>query len=209
MSVKYRYRKQNKIARLAVSFIKFLLFSGAIGLAYFHGLPSMPQISQIPIPAIFPTLPSLPTLGVPATSNDTAGLPNRASTPGAIDPRVTQANIYSTICRKGGYTSSVRPPVSYTEPLKIKQIAQYGYSDKRLSHYEEDHLIPLEVGGNPADPKNLWPEPRAGIWGASKKDSLENKLHDLVCSGRLDLATAQKAIAADWIAAYKKYVGAG
>jgi hypothetical protein len=29
----------------------------------------------------------------------------------------------------------------------------------------------------------------------------------LVCSGSLDLPTAQQAIASDWITAYKKYLG--
>src|SRR5262249_40294394 len=32
------------------------------------------------------------------------------------------------------------------------------------------------------------------------------KLHKLVCAGRLDLKTAQREIASDWIEAYKKYV---
>src|SRR5205823_4516238 len=42
-------------------------------------------------------------------------------------------------------------------------------------------------------------------WNARVKDQIENRLHDLVCSGELDLATAQREIASDWIAAYKKY----
>ena len=40
-------------------------------------------------------------------------LPRHEFTPGAIDPRVTQSNIRSTICRRG-YTKSVRPPFEYT-----------------------------------------------------------------------------------------------
>lgn len=36
-------------------------------------------------------------------------LPRHDLTPGAIDPRVTQSNIRSTICRRG-YTATVRPP---------------------------------------------------------------------------------------------------
>ena len=38
------------------------------------------------------------------------------------------------------------------------------------------------------------------------KDALERKLHKLVCAGQLDLKTAQREIASDWIEAYKKYV---
>ena len=37
------------------------------------------------------------------------------------------------------------------------------------------------------------------------KDELEQLLPALVCRGVVDLATAQRDIAADWIAAYKKY----
>ncbi len=36
---------------------------------------------------------------------------------------------------------------------------------------------------------------------------LENKLHDNVCIGQVDLKTAQREIITDWIAAYKKYMG--
>jgi hypothetical protein len=37
------------------------------------------------------------------------------------------------------------------------------------------------------------------------KDALEDRLHSMVCEGKLDLRTAQRDIATDWIAAYKKY----
>ncbi|BAP88342.1 putative uncharacterized protein [Burkholderiales bacterium GJ-E10] len=134
--------------------------------------------------------------------------PNAALTPGAVDPRVTQDNIRATICARG-YTRTVRPTVRYTSHLKRRQIVEYGYTDRRLRDYEEDHLIPLEIGGNPTDPRNLWPEPRhvIGGWGAKRKDKLENALHRLVCRGRIPLAQAQREIAQNWIAAYQRYVG--
>lgn len=136
-------------------------------------------------------------------------LPNPNLTPGAIDPRVTEADLGLTICRRGGYTRSVRPPESYTEPLKRRQILEYGYRDRKIWHYEEDHLVPLEVGGSPYSPHNLWPEPRrvVGGWGSHTKDELENRLHELVCSHQISLATAQFAIAHDWITAFKRYIG--
>ena len=135
-------------------------------------------------------------------------LPRSQLTPGAVDPRVTQSNIRSTICVRG-YTKRVRPPAKYTSDLKRKQIARYAYEDRRLRDYEEDHLISLELGGSPTSPKNLWPEPRhvLGGWGADAKDQLENELHRRVCSGELPLAEAQRAIATSWIAAYKRFVG--
>ena len=114
-------------------------------------------------------------------------------TPGAIDPRVTQENINSTICVVG-YTKTVRPPVSVTEPQKLESMKQYGLIDSP-SNYEFDHLIPLEIGGAPDDMKNLWPEPHSSSY---TKDGLENYLHDQVCSGNMKLEEAQKEIATNW-----------
>lgn len=121
-------------------------------------------------------------------------------TPGVADPRVTQANIETTIC-VSGYTAKVRPSTSYTNALKVEQIKQYGYTDTDPADYEEDHLIPLELGGHPTDPKNLWPEPRSGDAGATKKDGVENALHNRVCVGLITLAAARAAISTNWAAA--------
>jgi hypothetical protein len=57
------------------------------------------------------------------------------------------------------------------------------------SDYQEDHLISLELGGNPTDPRNLWPEPYPR---AADVDKIENQLNDKVCSGELTLAEAQR-----------------
>lgn len=88
-------------------------------------------------------------------------------------------------------------------------IRRYGYNDMRLRDYEEDHLISIGIGGSPTASQNLWPEPHhvIGGWGSYAKDRLEDRLHTLVCHGRLPLAQAQQDIASDWIAAYKRYVG--
>jgi hypothetical protein len=77
--------------------------------------------------------------------------------------------------------------------------AAYGVPYAQRGGYELDHLISLELGGDNAQ-ANLWPEPhdRAGFPGSQTKDAAENRLHDLVCSGRLDLAAAQHAIATNW-----------
>ena len=125
------------------------------------------------------------------------GLPDPICTPGVADPRVTQDNILTTIC-VSGYTTKVRPSSAYTDALKVEQIKAYGYTDTALADYEEDHLIPLEIGGHPTDPKNLWPEPRNGAYPATKKDGVENSLHNKVCSGLMTLAAAQVAIATNW-----------
>jgi len=97
--------------------------------------------------------------------------------------------------------------VSYTDNLKIKQIAQYGYTDTNTADYEEDHFIPLSVGGNPTDTRNLWPQPRyTSPYNAGVKDKLEYVLYRNVCAGVISLADAQKVIVADWVEAYRKYV---
>ena len=134
-------------------------------------------------------------------------LPDRRCTPGAIDPTVTQANLDQTICRKGGYTSTVRPPSSVTEPVKRDLLRSYDLSGS-LSEYEIDHLISLELGGA-SDVRNLWPEQNIGSpkqfdssgTGINAKDGVENRLHAAVCSGQVTLAVAQEAIATDWYTA--------
>jgi hypothetical protein len=136
-----------------------------------------------------------------------SSLPDPARTPGALNPSVTQETAAATICIRG-WTRTVRPPPEVTRTLKREQIRGWGYADRRLNHYEEDHLVPIGLGGAPADPRNLWPEPRdpADGWGADRKDELEAVLNRLVCEGRLPLAEAQAAIARDWIAAYRRFV---
>ena len=128
-----------------------------------------------------------------------------ALVPGATNPAVTQANIHQTVC-VSGWTATIRPPASYTNRLKRQQMARFNLPGEPHL-YEEDHLISLEIGGNPTDPANLWPEPWDGEWGAHKKDRLENALKRRVCSGQMTLSDAQHAIASDWIAAYQRYVG--
>ncbi|MEH0580208.1 hypothetical protein QBA54_38410 [Streptomyces sp. B21-108] len=126
-------------------------------------------------------------------------------TPGAISPAVTQANLTSTICRKGGYTSGVRPPESVTRREKKLNAASYGYTGP-MGDAEYDHLISLQLGGDPNDPRNLSVEPadpghRKGSGVNNVKDPVETKLHTAVCSGKVTLAQAQQAIVTDWTTA--------
>ena len=107
-------------------------------------------------------------------------------TPGVLNAAVTQSTIRATICKRG-WTRTVRPPVDYTNALKRKQMRMYDEHGPP-SAYQEDHLISLELGGDPTDPRNLWPEPYPR---ASAVDQVENELNAQVCSGDLTLAAAQ------------------
>lgn len=132
-------------------------------------------------------------------------LPNSSLTPGVLNLEITQQNIHQTVCVKG-YTRTIRPPVSYTNGLKKRQIREYGYQNENPRDYEEDHLIALSIGGHPTDPRNLWPQSRKSEWNAAKKDELEFVLCKMVCSGEISLANAQKAMGGNWITAWEQYV---
>lgn len=129
--------------------------------------------------------------------------------PGALNPAVTQESIDSTICHVG-WTQTIRPPSTYTTKLKLRQLHAAGILGQ-ADRYEEDHLVPLELGGAAADPRNLWPEAREGDWTAAMKDRLENLLHRFVCAGnrahRMPLAKAQAVFLGNWIDGYRTFIG--
>ena len=86
--------------------------------------------------------------------------------------------------------------------------------------YEEDHLISLENGGDPRDPRNLWPEPYktqvdGQTVGARQKDTVENyirnaicfnvpghKSHGTVAHASMTLQRGQEILAGDWYACF-------
>jgi hypothetical protein len=164
--------------------------------------------------ATTPASSPAPMLG-PQTSGCTihgAG-PDPACTPGTLNPAVTAATIGSTICVPG-YTSTIRPPVAVSEHLKVLAARAYGYTGP-LSAAEGDHLVPLELGGNPEsgdDISNFWDEPHVltgpdgSPAGSTVKDGYENWLHGQVCRARITLADAQGRIRRGW---YTSFVGDG
>jgi hypothetical protein len=124
-------------------------------------------------------------------------LPDPKLTPGATLP-VTKDDICVP-----GYTKKAR---NVPKSVKDQVYAEYGIISHQPKEFEVDHLISLELGGSNSI-KNLWPESyKTQPWNAHVKDQLKNRLHWMVCSGQLDLATAQHDIATDWISAYKKYL---
>jgi hypothetical protein len=203
--------------------IHFAIFAAGIGMVLAHVPPAQPR--RIGPAEIYP---------------------DPARTPGAANPQVTQRNIKDNICNPQWSTKLVRPPSEYTSKLKRKQLREYGdtvhqtraelvnpstgkldttrclaHSDN-MACYEEDHLIPLEDGGDPTDPRNLWPEPYnthvgGAIMGARQKDVVEAFIHDEICydipgskknsyipaTTSITLRRGQEILASDWYACYE------
>jgi hypothetical protein len=125
--------------------------------------------------------------------------PNPTMTGGSV--RIDGHDVNATC----GHSKEHRGSMSHARRDDI--LTRYGLPPGTHPDYEIDHLIPLCLGGSD-DPSNLWPEPRRSIepkWNAEAKDRLERFMCDMVCSGQLDIATAQEALAKDWVAAYHKY----
>ena len=128
---------------------------------------------------------------------DSPIVPDAQKTPG--DLLTTDAKV---ICVPG-YTKTVR---NVPQAVKVQAYRNYGITNRKPGEYEVDHLVSLELGGSNSI-RNLWPESFVTQpLNAHVKDKLENKLHELICSGQLPVQQAQHDIAQDWIAAYQKYV---
>jgi len=127
---------------------------------------------------------------------ESRAIPDPRLTPGVVLP-VTSRDI----CTDGAVetTHVVSPAIAQAV------FASYGIRRPQPGAYEVDYLISPALGGSD-NVHNFWPQSyRETVWNAHIKDALEDHLHNLVCTGELDLATAQQDISRDWVAAYKKY----
>jgi len=123
------------------------------------------------------------------------------------DPRLSPGDVLTSdtkiICVPG-YTKTVR---NVPQALKEQVYREYTITGRAPGEYEIDHIISLELGGSNSI-RNLFPESfKSQPLNAHVKDTLENKLHDLACSGKITMQEAQQAIASNWTTAYVKYVG--
>ncbi len=96
---------------------------------------------------------------------------------------------------------STNPDITQDTRLKREQIREWGLAGT-TADYDEDHFISLDLGGNPTDPRNLWPEPYGISPGARQKDVVDRYLHAQVCMGAMTLQEAQNAITTDWYRVY-------
>jgi hypothetical protein len=129
--------------------------------------------------------------------------PRKTTHANSLDSKLTPGDAFAVTVQDPAYP--IHKKGARLAEMK-REVYESAASSNGPGDYEVDHLIPLELGGSNSI-KNLWPEShRTSPWNAQVKDLLEGKLHELVCSGQLDLKTAQQAIAANWIEAYKLYV---
>jgi hypothetical protein len=140
-------------------------------------------------------LPKVSHFSMRQNSSDAYLIPDSRLTPGAVIAFTKERDVCAIEPPKERFISAA---------LGEKVFKEYGISHPRPRTYEVDYLIDPELGGSD-DIQNLWPEPYSATWNARVKDALEDRLHELVCSGDLSLSMAQQEIAANWIAAYKKY----
>jgi hypothetical protein len=136
--------------------------------------------------------------------------PTFADDPIRPDPKLTPGDTLPVttdeICEPG-YSKFVRRYIDGRTKAEVYR--EYGLEDHQPGAYEIDHLVAIALGGS-NDIKNLWPQSLDDTrpWNAKLKDRLERRLHVLVCVDKtLSLHDAQDALAHDWIAAYRKYVG--
>jgi hypothetical protein len=150
-------------------------------------------------------LASLPDVGntiLLAKRTKTSGcvlgaLPDTRCSPGAISSNLTK----QVICDPGFRTGPIR---NVPESEKHAVEVAYGLAPKGYGRaLEIDHIVSLELGGS-NDIANLFPEKAAANPGYHVKDKLENKLHDLVCSGAITLRAAQRQIASNWVKLYNR-----
>ncbi|MDE3193167.1 MAG: hypothetical protein KGN00_05715 [Chloroflexota bacterium] len=150
-----------------------------------------------PTPTERPTLPpDLPT----RCSASPAGPPDPKCNPGLADPAVTQDTLTTTICAPG-YAERASPPQAYLDELRAQQLGAYAF-DGDPGSYTEDHVLAIGLGGDPRDPRNLWPQSGQGL-SADRKHELEKWAHDEVCSGRMTLAAAQARMLSSWRSFYQ------
>jgi Putative zinc-finger len=140
--------------------------------------------------------PAMDTPHSTVLSSEAQVVPNHDLTPGSVRPVAV-----ADVCVMPHEEVVTDVPAS----LRQKVLQEYGIANGDAENYEVDYLITPGLGGA-EDLRNLWPEPNAApAWNSRVKDALEERLHQLVCSGKVDLPTAQREIATDWIAAYRKY----
>ncbi|HTD79969.1 MAG TPA: hypothetical protein VK898_20200, partial [Chloroflexota bacterium] len=154
--------------------------------------PRPPNAETVPVPS-------------PGSCRIVDGLPDHGCTPGALNPRLTPAQL----CAPGFSTRTIRPPSSYTDALKKRVMVSYGQVGVNPltgrswspTDVELDHAVSLEDLGHPWSPLNLWPQPRRATGAepnAEEKDAVEVTVRKLICADQSHAADYAARLAADW-----------
>ena len=146
----------------------------------------------------------LPNFVMPAVDGQVSR-PKASLTPGAVTTTDTDK-----ICARSPHTSA--PPIAPATQAAV--LSAYGYPDNGTAtatatqhEYVLDYLVPYDLGGATTQ-ANLWPAAIKGT-GFSQKTQTDDILHQLVCRRSITLVQAQRALEADWYAAWLRYVVAG
>jgi anti-sigma factor RsiW len=131
---------------------------------------------------------------IPLANAIAFSIPDSRLTPGAAILASRQA-----VCAQANVKNK-----AVSVALQQQVFKEYGIPEAAPQAYEVDYLVTPALGGAD-DVRNLWPHSYSAVWNARVKDDLEDRLREMVCDGRLDLAEAQREIAENWIVAYKKY----
>lgn len=157
-----------------------------------------PSLSTPLIPPTSVASPSTAPLRMPVVTSTASLNPDR---PGELpDPHMTPGEAQTVdlglIC-----TSPIKVPRDVPVSVKMQVFSNYHIPWQNRALYEVDHLIPIELGGANTI-TNLWPE-----FGSipNLKDRVENRLHALVCTGKITIEKAQHDIATNWKEAQINY----
>jgi hypothetical protein len=141
-----------------------------------------------------------------------AELPPPPLTAAAIEPKIKitpkitsknyQNNLPQTLC-VGGQVSSAHSSDFSGKSGKL-QLCKFSYMGTSSKNYEEIRLAPPSVGGNPSDPRNLWPKRQISAWDAAQKERGKFVTSRMVCTQEITLAEIQQAISANLIEVWKK-----
>lgn len=143
-----------------------------------------------------------PNQAVPTRVGPVSAYPIDRLTPGVYNPAVTQETIARTICRPGWVQSVLLEPAA-VERIKIRQVAEYGYTNTNANDFGTDYVIPVELGGDPVDPRNMWPQTYLPTPGRAEKALTDAYLNRQVCSGAMPLGEAVSVVRVDWVAVYR------
>ncbi len=141
-----------------------------------------------------------------ASGAEESYLPNNAATPGVVNHKVKAGTIKQTICRPS-WVKSAQPSARTLASQKSRLVKHARYGADVAKNFDVDHRIPIEVGGDARDPKNLWLQPLNIQWNALVKNKLETYVQTEVCAGRMKLADGQAIFQRDWVDVFRLYCG--